>query len=101
MRGRRWYWAALIVLAMGGLVAVVALTAVHRPAQIALRMKPVPPLTMAACITEATHFGYSVVGARTICSFGKARSWYHAVLTNKGPGAYPSCGATVFEPTRV
>jgi len=76
---------------------IVVLIAIHPPAQITLRLRHVAPLTMAACISEATHFGYSVDGARNICSFGKSRSWYHAVLTNKGQGAYPSCRATGFD----
>jgi hypothetical protein len=29
-----------------------------------------------------------------VCRAGKGRSWYRAVLTNHGPGAYPACTVT-------
>lgn len=97
MRNPRRYWAVFVVLVVGVLVAVVAWQAGHRSAQITLRMKPAAPLTVAACVAEVGSYGYSAGAARNICAFGRARSWYHAVITNKGPGAYPSCQATAFD----
>jgi len=36
-------------------------------------------------------------GGASICAPGEGRQWYHAVLINKGPGAYPECRATGFD----
>jgi len=57
-------------------------------------MRPAPPLPTKACISEARRYGYSTLGAESICAAGAGRNWYHAVLTNRGPGAYPACKAT-------
>jgi hypothetical protein len=53
--------------------------------------------TVAACVAEVNNYGYSAEAARNICAFGRARSWYHGVITNKGSGAYPSCEARAFD----
>jgi hypothetical protein len=58
-----------------------------------MHMRPAVPLPAKACISEARRYGYSTVGAESICAAGEGRSWYHAVLTNRGPGAYPACKA--------
>jgi hypothetical protein len=59
-------------------------------------MKPAPQLPIRVCIAEARRYGYSTWGAASICAASEGRSWYHAVLTNRGPGAYPACKATAF-----
>lgn len=73
----------------------------RRPAQITLQMRPAMPLTMSGCVAQAEHYGrYTANGAARICAPDRQRNrwnWYHAVLTNKGPGAYPACQATGFD----
>jgi hypothetical protein len=80
--------AAALTLAFGGCGTS------HRPAQFTMQMRPALPLPTMTCISEARGYGYSPVGAGSICAAGKGRSWYHAVLTNRGSGAYPACEAT-------
>jgi hypothetical protein len=79
--------AAALVMTIGGCGAS------HRPVQFTLQMKPALPPPTKACISEARRYGYSPAGAESICAAGRGRSWYHAVLTNRGPGAYPACKA--------
>jgi hypothetical protein len=69
----------------------------RRSAQLTLRMRPVPPLSMSACVAQAEPYGYTAQGAAHICAAGSGQSWYHAVLTNKGAGAYPACRITGFD----
>ena len=97
MRVRNWWWVAVIVLALAGIVAVGAWRASHRPAQFTLRMTPVPPLTTLACVTEARRYGYSSSAGAIICSPGDGRGWYRAVLTNRGSYGLPTCTATGFD----
>jgi hypothetical protein len=66
----------------------------HRPVQFTIQMRPAPPLLTKACIYQARRYGYSTLGAASICAAGAGRRWYHAVLTNRGPSAYPACKAT-------
>jgi len=80
--------AAALTMAIGGCEAS------HRPVQFTMQMRPAPPLPTNACISEARGYGYSTLGAASICAAGGGRSWYYAVLTNRGSGAYPACEAT-------
>ena len=97
-RWRIWHWMALIAAALAVVVTVVVVVAGNAaPEQFALRMRPAPPLTMTECIAAATSHGYGPDGASGICSVGKGRRWYRAVLKNNGGGAYPLCSATGFD----
>jgi hypothetical protein len=98
-RWRVWRWSALIaaLAIVITVVAVVTRTSNAAPEQLTLRMSSAPPLTMTACIAEATPYGYSPDGAAEICSFGLGRSWYRAILKNNGGGAYPLCRAKAFD----
>jgi hypothetical protein len=87
----------LAVLIVGGAVAVVVVVWALRPAQVALSMRAVRPLTMAACVAETHHYGYSIGAAGVICEPGTDGSWYHARLTNMGPYAFMSCVATGYD----
>jgi len=63
-------------------------------------MQPRAPLSLDECITEARQDGgYSVLGARAMCVHDAPRNriWYHAVLSNRGEGAYPACAAQGFD----
>jgi hypothetical protein len=88
-------WASLTVGVAAALtMAIGGCGASHRPAQLTMQMRPAPPLPTKTCILEARRYGYSLPGAESICAAGGGRNWYHAVLTNRGPGAYPACEAT-------
>jgi hypothetical protein len=97
----RWrvrHWMALIAAALAVVVTVVVVvTGNAAPEQFTLRMRPAPPLMMTECIAAAASHGYGPAGASEICLAGKDRSWYHAVLTNNGAGAYPLCSAQGFD----
>jgi len=87
--------ASLIVgVAVALTMAIGGCGASHRPAQFTMQLRPAAALPTKACISEARRYGYSPPGAESICAAGGGRSWYHAVLTNRGPGAYPACEAT-------
>jgi len=91
---------ARVVLAVAiacGTAGVVSCAAGQRSEQITMRMEPSSPLSMSACAAEIRHFQHHAMIALSICAAGRTRSWYHAVLTNNGPGAYPACQATAFD----
>jgi len=58
-------------------------------------MRPVRPLTRAACVAEAHR--YSIAAAGMICQPGAGGSWYRARLTNNGPRAFMRCVATGYD----
>jgi hypothetical protein len=97
MRTRWLYPAAVIALAAIGIVTGIAVGSRHAAPQLTLQLAPTTTLTMRACVAEVTPAGYTVAAARSICSFGRERPWYHARLTNNGAGAYPSCSANGFD----
>ncbi len=100
MRGRWqvWRWWAMIAAAVAIAVTVVVVVTNNAGSeQLTLRMRPALPLTMTECIAEATPHGYTPHGAAAICSVGKGRSWYRAVLTDSGGDAYPLCRAKAFD----
>jgi hypothetical protein len=96
-RRHQYNWPALFAVTITGLaalgVAIAVALAPSGPAQLTLRMRPASPLRAAACIGELTPYGFSPRGASQLCSFGAGRTWYHAVLVNRGNGAYPLCRA--------
>jgi hypothetical protein len=96
VRGRyvtsRWFWFA--VGAIGGALAVAVAGWATRPQQIDFWMRPVHPLTLAACADEAHQFGYSIGAGRLICEPGVGGTWYRAALVNHGLYAKVSCTAT-------
>jgi hypothetical protein len=99
-RRRRSRWPALFAVALAGVAAAGVVIAVALapgrpggPAQLTLRMRPAAPLTTAVCTGELTRYGFSRRGASQLCSVGTGRTWYRAVLTNRGSGAYPRCRA--------
>jgi hypothetical protein len=95
---RRRYRAALAVLIVGAAVAVVVIW-VTRPAQaqVTLSMRPVRPLSTAACAGEAHQYGYSLSAAAGFCQTGAGHAWYFARLTNRGPYDFMSCAATAYD----
>jgi hypothetical protein len=97
VRGQSRFWLPPAILIASGAVAVVMIWALRPTTQVSLSMRPVRPLTAAACVAEARHYGYSTGGAGTICPSGTAHSWYHALLTNNGPYALMSCAATGYD----
>ena len=90
----RWPWLAAGA-ALGATAVAVAVWSA-RPAQITLWMRPVHPLTLAACAEEAHQYGYSIGAGRTICRPGVGGTWYRAALVNRGPYAQASCTATAY-----
>lgn len=88
----RWFWLAAGA-AIGAIAVAVAVWST-RPAQITLWMRPVHPLTLAACAEEAHQFGYSLGAGRSICGPGAGGTWYRAALVNHGPYTQVSCAAT-------
>jgi hypothetical protein len=97
MRGKRWYWLALIVVAGAAAVPISLWLASAGPTQFALRMTPVTPLTTTACVSEARRYGYSGSAGAIICAPGQGTGWYRAVLTNRGSYGLPTCTATGFD----
>ena len=93
---RRRYWVAFTPLIIGAAVAIVVIW-VTRPAQVTLIMRPVRPLTIAACAAEAHQYGYSLSAAAGFCEAGTGHSWYFARLTNRGPYDFMSCAATGYD----
>lgn len=87
-----------LVIFVAASCAVGVWRTVHEPAQFALRLRPVAPMTTTACVSETKRFGYSTEGGRSICAAGQRRSWYRAIITNTGDGAYPACSATAVGP---
>lgn len=87
---------ALILLA-GAIVVIGGCSASRRPGQFTLQLKPVAPLSAKACVSQARRYGSGAGGGTVICRSGKGRSWYHAVLTNRGQGAYPACRAIALD----
>jgi hypothetical protein len=97
-RWRVWPWSAAIAASLAVVATVmVVVTNNAGSEQLTLRMRPAPPLKMTECIAKATPHGYSPYGAAAICSLGKGRSWYRAVLNNSGGDAYPLCSAKAFD----
>ena len=96
-----WYWPVLFAVPLIGLVTavvVIAVTSARRgPVELTLRMRPAPPQTIAGCIGQLTSYGFSSSAASQLCSLGAGRSWYHAVLTSHGAGAYPLCHARALD----
>jgi hypothetical protein len=82
----RWFWLAAGLLI--GVIAVALAARPARPAQITLWMRPVHPLTLAACAEEAHQFGYSLGADRDICGPGAGGAWYRAagLPYEAGPG---------------
>jgi hypothetical protein len=107
MRGSLEYWirrypvvrylVVLVALLAGGVIAV----AVFHPtksSQVTMAMKPAAPLTTAACVSQARHFGgYSAGAAGLLCGTGHGLSWYHARLTNQGGYDFTRCRATGYD----
>lgn len=95
IRRRRWWLAAALAVA-GAVVAVMVW--VTQPPQFSLSLRPVRPLTTAACAAEAHQYGYSLTVATTImCPTSAAQSWYHAVLINRGGYTLVNCSATGYD----
>ncbi len=97
MKGRRWHWVAASVLIVTGAVAAIIVW-LTQPPQATLSMRPVKPLTTAACVAEAHRYGYSISAGRIICPSWSAPRWYHAVLVNRGSYALVDCSATGYDP---
>jgi hypothetical protein len=90
------YLVVLVALLAGGVIAV----AVFHPAkssQVTMAMKPAAPLTTAACVSQARHYGYAAAPAGALCATGRGLSWYHARLTNKGGYDFTRCRATGYD----
>jgi hypothetical protein len=96
MISRRPYRVAIAALLVVSAVAAVIVW-LTRPAQVTLSMRPVRPLTMAACVAEAHRYGYSISAGRIICPSLSAPRWYHAVLVNRGSYALVDCSATGYD----
>lgn len=91
-------WAGLAVVAAATLtMATAGCGTSHQSAQFTLQMRPAAPLPARGCISEARRYGYSARGSESLCAGGEGRSWYHAVLINRGSGAYPACHATALD----
>jgi hypothetical protein len=101
VRWRRRSWLAVFAVPVVSLVIAGVVTACalgqRETAPLTLRMRPTPPLATAACTSELTSFGFSSRGAAQLCSLGEGRSWYRAMLTNVGGGAYPFCRAKALD----
>jgi hypothetical protein len=102
MRVKRWRWMALATVAAAVAIGAAAVAigvwqASPRPTQFALRMTPVTPLTTTACVSEARRYGYSASAGAIICTPGEGKSWYRAVLTNRGSYGLPACTTTGFD----
>lgn len=49
---------------------------------IAATVKPIPPLTMSACVAEMRHWGRGGSTATGACREGRGRAWFKAVVAN-------------------
>lgn len=86
-----------LMLALAAIVAIGGCGSSHRGAQYTLHMRPVLSLPAKACITEARRYGYSRSAGAIICAPGQRRSWYRAVLANRGAYGLPRCEAIGFD----
>ena len=86
-----------LILAGAAIVAIGGCGSSHRSAQFTLHLRPAMPPSARACIAEAKRYGYSATAGAEICAPGQRRSWYRAVLTNRGAYGLPSCEATGFD----
>jgi hypothetical protein len=95
-------------LAAGRVVAalLVCLTACFgAEPQFELHLSPRAPVGVAPCTGSVAAHGLNGGDAQDLCRQGAGHPWYHAVLTNNGDTALPSCtirafdddGAVVFE----
>jgi hypothetical protein len=94
---RSWlvrYAVIVVALVAGGVIAVTVFRPHRSP--VTLSMRPVPPLTTAACVTEVRHYGYGAGPAGDLCRPAAGQRWYHARLTNRGPQDFMSCTARGF-----
>jgi len=100
-RMRRWdRYVPLMALAVVITVVVAVIGVMKSPeaGQFTLRMRSSAPLSLAACSAEVAPYGWNVQGGPpVICRIGQGRTWYHAVLDNRGGDAYPACRATGFD----
>jgi hypothetical protein len=88
---------AAALLAVAAIVIIGGCGSSRHATQFTLQMRPTRSLSAKDCITEARHYGYSSGAGAIICAPARRRSWYRAVLANRGAYGLPSCVATGFD----